>query len=68
MSNDYRSKLPPLPTYYSGTAVAKELYDVIVKMIQIELHNAMADMELNINVKQGSGDNVWNSKLNPKRY
>ena len=37
-------------------------------MIQIELHNAMADMELNINVKQGSGDNKWNSKLTPKRY
>ena len=62
------SNLPKLPSSYAGQAMARELYDVIVKMIQIELHNAMADMELNINVKQGSGDNKWNSKLTPKRY
>jgi hypothetical protein len=66
------NKLPNLPSSYAGQAMAKKLYDVIIEIIEIEIHNAISQIDMDINVKSGSGkyntDARWNTTITPKRF
>ena len=57
---------------YAGQAMAKKLYDVIIEIIEIEIHNAISQIDMDINVKSGSGkyntNAKWNTTITPKRY